>query len=137
MRLTTPSILLITERPVTNRITMARPETVSDAARIVAAFRAQGFAGTSLSDLTQAAGLTKAALYHRFPGGEDAMAAAALKGVDCIMETRVLEPLEGSGPLLDRIAKMVEGLDHLYASGRVACLTDLFSMETAPPSPPS
>lgn len=132
--MTKQAILLITERPVINGIAMARPETVSDAdltIRIVGAFRANGFAGTSLGDLAQAVGLTKAALYHRFPGGKDAMAAAALEGVDRIMETRVLEPLKGAGPLRDRIVGMVAGLDHLYASGRVACLTDLFSMETA------
>lgn len=51
--------------------------------RIVAAtnelFRRQGYNGTSLKDITTAAGATTGSLYHFWPGGKDELTAEVLK----------------------------------------------------------
>ena len=46
--------------------------------KISDAFRADGYEGASLSRLSEATGLKKASLYHRFPGGKEQMASEIL-----------------------------------------------------------
>src|SRR6266481_2155438 len=56
-----------------------RPAKVTDAQLyedLAAVFRRKGYAGTSYSDIREATGLVKASLYHRFPGGKEAMVTA-------------------------------------------------------------
>lgn len=93
-----------------------------------------GYAGAAMRDLSNAAGLTKAALYHRFPEGKDAMAAAALDWVCREMEVTVLATLDADAPLPVRLSNMMAALDHYYADGANACLIELFSQQSAPPS---
>lgn len=114
---------------------MARTESITDddlTRRFIATFRETGYAGTAMRDLSNAAGLTKAALYHRFPEGKDAMAAAALDMVCRDMEVAVLSTLEGDAPLSVRLSHMVEALSHYYADGANACLIEMFSQQSAP-----
>jgi len=62
---------------------MGRSASVDDAvlqARLLAVFRENGYAGAYLSTLSAATGLQRASLYHRFPEGKPAMAAAVLAG---------------------------------------------------------
>ena len=50
---------------------MARPQSVQDQdlmQRLSCVFRDVGYDGASLSILSEATGLKKASLYHRFPG---------------------------------------------------------------------
>ncbi|MCD9027226.1 TetR/AcrR family transcriptional regulator [Luteimonas sp. BDR2-5] len=127
----------ITERSVINWRTMARTETIADedlTRRFIATFRESGYAGTSVRDLSNAAGLTKAALYHRFPDGKDGMAAAALDMVCREMDGTVLATLDGQTPLPVRLSHMMDALERFYADGAHACLIELFSQQSAPQS---
>jgi len=53
-------------------------------------FAAHGVSGTSLQQIADAAGITKAAVYHHFPAKEDVVAAVlapALEAIDAIVRT--------------------------------------------------
>lgn len=52
------------------------------------AFRRAGYAGTSMDDLTAAAGLTRGALYHHF-GDKQGLLAAVAAQIDSEMESRL------------------------------------------------
>ncbi len=70
-------------------------------------FNRQGYVGTSMSDLTEATGLTKGALYGNFEN-KDALALAAFE----FNSTRLLEALDeqlnGSGTAMERLANLTK-----------------------------
>lgn len=70
-------------------------------------FNRQGYVGTSMSDLTEATGLTKGALYGNFEN-KDALALAAFE----YNSTRLLHALEkqlsGPGTAMERLANLTE-----------------------------
>jgi AcrR family transcriptional regulator len=98
---------------------MSRDEVVE---RLFAVFRQRGYAGASLSELSQATGLGRSSLYHYFPGGKEDMARAALDYLDGWVEGHLLVPLRGAGTPAERLARMMAELDRLYDHGRSACL---------------
>ncbi|MFQ6546807.1 TetR/AcrR family transcriptional regulator [Aestuariibius sp. 2305UL40-4] len=64
-------------------------------------FLENGFAGTSMSAVANACGVTKASLYHHFPGKDDLFAAcitrgyaSALDDLEALVETSELKPIE-------------------------------------------
>lgn len=85
-------------------------------------FRARGWDGASLSDLSAATGLSRASLYHHFPNGKADMAAAALDDVERRLETELLAPLAGPGEPEDRFAAEIELLRAFYRNGDLGCL---------------
>jgi AcrR family transcriptional regulator len=111
---------------------MARPQSVDAEdllTRLAEVFAAVGYEGASLARLAQAAGLQKASLYHRFPGGKAEMAARVLARAAARLEAEVLAPIRAGGPLKARMAAAVAALDRYYDGGRRACL---FNMLAAP-----
>jgi AcrR family transcriptional regulator len=98
---------------------LSRDEVV---ARVANVFRASGFEGASLADISEATGLGKSSLYHYFPGGKDDMAVAVLERVDVWMNARVLGPLRAGGSPRARLRAMLQTLDNYYAGGREACI---------------
>jgi TetR/AcrR family transcriptional repressor of lmrAB and yxaGH operons len=113
---------------------MGRPVSVDDeviSARLAGVFRARGYAGASLSALSEEAGLQKASLYHRFPSGKPAMAAAVLDSVERDLE-RVLRPLVSEPDVAAGVAEMARRLGHSYQDGRMACVLDTMTLTGAP-----
>lgn len=114
---------------------MARPETISRGdllGRLTEVFRSVGYEGASLALLSQGTGLAKAALYHRFPGGKEEMARAALYEVGREMAITVLRHLDGKGSPWQKLAAMRDGLAAFYDDGKLSCLAELFSVEGVP-----
>ena len=114
---------------------MARPETISASDltdRLAGVFRSKGYEGSSLSELSESAGLAKAALYHRCGDGKTAMAMAVLDAADARFERDVLAPLAATGSVESRLSAMVDGLARFYARGSNACLVELFSVAGTP-----
>lgn len=114
---------------------MPRPQRVSETvlvANLADVFRRNGYEGTSLAELSAAAGLAKAALYHRFPSGKAGMAEAVEAAAAHDFVKQVVEPLHGSGSPIERITAMAAGLTTFYAEGRNSCLVELFSLEATP-----
>ncbi|MEU5701626.1 TetR/AcrR family transcriptional regulator [Streptomyces aurantiacus] len=113
---------------------MGRTASVDDElihARLAAVFRASGYAGASLSDLSRAVGLQRASLYHRFPDGKPAMAAAVLTS----METQfgdILQPLASEPDVAEGVAEMARRMALVYKDGLMACVLDTMTLSGAP-----
>ena len=71
--------------------------------RLTRVFQDHGFEGASLSRISEATGLEKASLYHRFPGGKNQMAEAVLAHVGRWFVENLLAPLRETGPVAARI----------------------------------
>jgi len=109
---------------------MPRTKEISDAElldRLMGVFRRHGYEGASLTLLSEAAGIGRASLYHRFPGGKPEMAETVLEHAEEILDSHVLTPLRGPGDPTSRIAVMAKGLQAFYVSGRRSCLLDTLS----------
>lgn len=117
---------------------MARKATIeNDAlmARLSATFREVGYEGASLALLSEASGLKKASLYHRFPGGKEQMGLEVLQEAGRWLGEHVLRPLAGAGTPRERIAAMTRELDSFYQGGKQACLLNLLSSPIGEDSP--
>jgi TetR/AcrR family transcriptional regulator, lmrAB and yxaGH operons repressor len=97
-----------------------------------AVFRRKGYDGASFADLTDATGLVKASLYHRFPDGKAEVADAVLSSVDTRFADYVLKPAFEPGPPLNRVRRIARRLREFYADGAQWCLLDTLSLATTP-----
>jgi len=95
--------------------------------RLGLAFRDVGYEGATLTMLSERAGLQKASLYHRFPGGKEQMAREVLEAAEAWLVEHVLGPLAAPGPPRKRIEHMVAGIDTFYLGGKRACLLNMLS----------
>ncbi len=95
--------------------------------RLTEVFRTHGYEGASLSKISDATGLQRASLYHRFPGGKAEMAEAVLNRAGEWLQAHALKPLTESGPHEQRLSRMAQKLDEFYDGGRQSCLLDALS----------
>ena len=108
-----------------------RPAKVSEQdliEKLLGVFRVHGYDGASLSLLSEATGLKRASLYHRFPGGKDEMLQAVADHVDGWFGTRIFEPLAGPGTPPERVRAVVDSLAGFYCDGRLPCVLDTLSL---------
>jgi TetR/AcrR family transcriptional regulator, lmrAB and yxaGH operons repressor len=113
---------------------MARPRSVADDElydRLAEVFRAAGYEGASLGALAEAAGLRRASLYHRFPGGKAQMAEAVLERVRHLFD-QVLEPLRTDPDPRAGIAGTAKRFDEFYGGGVLSCVLDTLPLSGAP-----
>lgn len=96
-------------------------------------FRTYGFEGVGLKRLADAAGLEKASLYYRYPGGKDEIAMAVAKHVVAWFQTNVFEPLTGNGSTRRRVSFVSGRLREFYSGGSKACLMDVLSIPGGSP----
>lgn len=109
---------------------MARPQTVAEdqlVDRLAGVFRDIGYEGASIASLSRAAGLRKASLYHRFPGGKKQMADCALDGALGWFGAHVVAPLERQGDPAARLIETIAALDAFYQGGERACLLNMLA----------
>jgi AcrR family transcriptional regulator len=115
-----------------------RPQKIDDTAlliRLMDVFRSKGYEGSSLNDLAASAGLKKASLYHRFPGGKEEIAAAVLAYSTTWGETHVEGILcDTTIPTRQRLENVLDNIDALYVQGTKACILKSLSMDTGIPS---
>jgi AcrR family transcriptional regulator len=97
-------------------------------AQLTRVFQEYGYEGASLSRISEATGLERSSLYHRFPRGKDQMAEAVLEHVAGIFAGELLAPLQGGGPLAARIRESGRRLQAFYEDGSVACVLDTLSL---------
>jgi len=111
---------------------LGRRTSVDDAEllrRLGAVFRDIGYEGATLAALAESAGLHKASLYHRFPGGKEQMAHEVLEHAGQWLDENLLAPLrDSSSSPRDRLARMARGLHSFYAGGAQDCLLNALSM---------
>ncbi len=115
-----------------------RPQKIDDTAlliRLMDVFRSKGYEGSSLNDLAASAGLKKASLYHRFPGGKEEIAAAVLAYTTTWGEAHVGAILRDTTiPARQRLENVLENIDALYVQGTKGCILKALSMDTGIPS---
>lgn len=96
-------------------------------------FRAQGYEGASLSRISEATGLEKASLYHRFPRGKEEMVATVVNHVNQWFQDHVFTPLERPGKPAQKIRLVAEHLRELYGNGSKSCVLDTLSLPGSSP----
>ncbi|MEM8908588.1 MAG: TetR/AcrR family transcriptional regulator, partial [Bacteroidota bacterium] len=115
-------------------ICFMRPQKVQDLEMLkglMSVLRAKGYDGASLNDLAEAAGLKKASLYHRFPGGKKEMAAAVLNYVEEWIDQNIYRVLTDSELAADeRLRITLDNIRALYDQGEAICIFRSMSMET-------
>lgn len=115
-----------------------RPQKIDDTAllgRLIDVFRSKGYEGSSLNDLAASAGLKKASLYHRFPGGKEEIVTAVLEHTITWGETHVEGILRDQTiPARQRLEKVIDNIDALYAQGTKTCILRALSMDTGIPA---
>ncbi|UII24700.1 TetR/AcrR family transcriptional regulator [Fulvivirga maritima] len=93
-------------------------------------FRTKGYEGASLQDLSEATGLMKASLYHRFPKGKQEMATAVLNDVaETAQETIFDTLLDKKLPAIKRFKKGIDQIKAFYDNGKNVCLLRALSMQ--------
>lgn len=113
---------------------MGRPRAVSDEGvfdHLAIVFRTNGYDGASLATLAEAAGLKSASLYHRFRGGKEDMAVAALDHVEKAFD-HILAPLLSEDDIAEGIREMARRVGKFYDDGRLACVLDTMTLQGAP-----
>lgn len=92
-------------------------------------FREHGFAGASLSEISERTGLGKGSLYHFFPAGKEEMARAVLEEVAGWFEANVFMPLRESEDPAAGIDHMFRAVVDFFHSGRRICLVGTFALD--------
>lgn len=114
-------------------ICIVRPQKVLDIeilAGLTKVFRSKGYEGASLKDLSEATGLKKASLYHRFPNGKKEMADAVLNYVDEWVGQNIFQfLLTNDLSPENRLKKALSGIRKLYDNGNDVCIFRALSME--------
>lgn len=80
-----------------------------------------GYEGASLNRLSDASGLKRSSLYHRFPGGKDEIVEAVLERAAERYEL-VLAPAFAAGSPRERAEQVAAGLNDYYQDGKQSCL---------------
>lgn len=117
---------------------MARPQNIDDEALIASlagVFRDYGYEGASLTRLADAAGLQKASLYHRFPGGKEQMASEVLVAAYAWLQEKIIAPLQSDAAPTVRIKKVSAEFRRFYDCGRKACLLNMLASPKAADGP--
>src|ERR1051325_4011529 len=92
--------------------------------KIAEVFRLYGYEGASIRLLSEAAGLERASLYHRFPGGKEEMAAAIIAQTCAWFEQNVFTPLRRGGAIRERLQCVASNLRDFYRRGTLRCVLD-------------
>ena len=102
--------------------------------KIAEVFRLYGYEGASIRLLSEATGLERASLYHRFPGGKEEMA-AAIVGKTCEwFEEYVFIPLSQNGSPTDRLRQVAANLQRFYRRGTLWCVLDAMTLGGGTPA---
>ncbi|MEQ8860641.1 MAG: TetR/AcrR family transcriptional regulator [Pseudomonadales bacterium] len=102
--------------------------------RLGQVFRDRGYEGATLTQLAAASGLSKASLYHHFPGGKAEMADVLVRDAVAQAERLAFARLRGPEPAEQRLQRFVEGFaDYLERSGGL-CLLGVLALGSARPT---
>jgi len=111
-----------------------RPQKIQDEdllAALAHVFRQKGYEGASLKELSEATGLQKASLYHRFPNGKQEMAESVLEHLGRWVDDNIFSALNKAGiPPKIRLKNGLNQIAILYNGGNEPCIFRALSMET-------
>ncbi len=87
----------------------------------------RGYDGATLTNLASAAGLSKASLYHHFPGGKPEMAAALVRHAIADLQRQAFSRLSGHQSPGTRLLKFIDGFSAYTQTGESDCLLAVFN----------
>ena len=96
--------------------------------KIAEVFRLYGYEGASIRLLSNATGLERASLYHRFPGGKEQMAAAIVAWTCAWFEQNVFAPLKAAGSPPEKVQHVAANLREFYRRGTLWCVLDAMTL---------
>ena len=110
------------------RVILEREDVV---ARLVDVFREYGYGGTTVARITARTGIGKGSLYHFFPEGKNAMAAAAIEHVRAWFEDNVYDGLRSGEDATRRLDDMLDTVEAYFLRGGRVCLVGAFALGDA------
>lgn len=96
--------------------------------KIAEVFRLYGYEGASIRLLSEATGLERASLYHRFPGGKEEMATAIIARTCAWFDLNVFAPLGAAGAPTEKIRRVAANLREFYRRGVLWCVLDTMTL---------
>jgi AcrR family transcriptional regulator len=102
--------------------------------RIAHVFREHGYDGASIRLLSEATGLERASLYHRFPGGKEEIAGAVVARTCEWFAENVFAVLQGEGSPKSKVRRVAANLREFYAGGTLWCVLDSMTLGSGAPS---
>ncbi|WP_353778050.1 TetR family transcriptional regulator [Winogradskyella sp. 3972H.M.0a.05] len=111
-----------------------RPQKVQDIEMLnglMSVFRSKGYEGASMAELSEATGLKKASLYHRYPGGKKDMTLAVLVYLEENIKKHVYNVLTDSekGKKV-RLEEAIRNIKTLYDGGSEVCIYRSLSLDS-------
>lgn len=94
-------------------------------------FRTMGYDGATLTLLATATGLSKASLYHHFPGGKAEMAAVLLRDAVAELERTAFSRLSTDQPADEQLRAFVDGFSEYVGRGERRCLVAVLAEGSA------
>jgi AcrR family transcriptional regulator len=92
-----------------------------------AVFVARGYDGATLTNLSQATSLSKASLYHHFPGGKPEMAAALVRHTIADLQRLAFSQLNTQDAPRLQLLNFVDGFSVYTENGASDCLLAVFN----------
>ncbi|MEM6802022.1 MAG: TetR/AcrR family transcriptional regulator [Bacteroidota bacterium] len=109
-----------------------RPQKVNDETLmngLLEVLRHKGYEGASLQELSQATGLKKASLYHRFPGGKKEIVEAVMQEVQSWLKKEVQAVLKHKKiKPQDRLEIVLGKIEEFYSWGEKPCILRSLSL---------
>jgi AcrR family transcriptional regulator len=90
-------------------------------------FLAKGYEGATLTELSRATRLSKASLYHHFPGGKAEMAGALLRDAIARLDRSAFARLREPSPAAQRLEGFIDGFERYTDGGAQPCLVAIFA----------
>jgi len=90
--------------------------------KLMEIFRSVGYDGASMTELAAATGVKKGSLYHRYPGGKQAMAYAVLDHIADLNNSAMIKVFFSSEPADDRLSMALRSIYDFYDGGKLACV---------------
>ncbi len=111
-----------------------RPQKVQDIEMLnglMSVFRSKGYEGASMAELSNATGLKKASLYHRYPGGKKDMTSAVLVHLEESIHKNVYQVLTDTKREKSvRFDEAIQNIKALYNDGREVCMYRSLSLDS-------
>lgn len=109
---------------------MPKPRKIEDdelTRKLTGIFKEVGYDAASLASLSEATGLKKASLYHRFPGGKEQMAEEVLAATSDILDEHLFPALADESSPERKMSAFVKIIDAFYVGGSESCLLNVLA----------
>jgi len=97
--------------------------------KLLRVIRQKGYAGMSLSCISEATGLKKSSIYHFFPGGKTQIALEIIKFADQMLSEEFNKVVKSADDCDVKFNKALDILSEFYQKGHSGCLLDVMTID--------